>query len=85
MVSSTSCSSAPSACPNAFLSIAVVYEHVPWLSYYARLLPWAGKDLKTMRKMAFDRAALRYTQGSSAKDLFYYLVRPSPTVSDLLS
>lgn len=62
-------------------SIAVIYEHVPWISYYVKLLPWAGKDLKMMLKLAFDRAAQRYNQGSSAKDLFYYLVRPSPSMT----
>ena len=52
----------------------MLYEHAPWISYYVRMLPWAGRDLKLMRKMGFARAEQRYTQGSSAKDLFYYLV-----------
>ena len=55
----------------------MLYEHAPWISYYVRMLPWAGRDLKLMRKMGFARAEQRYTQGSSAKDLFYYLVRYS--------
>ena len=39
------------------------------------MLPWAAKDLRDMRKMAFDRAEQRYSEGSKTKDLFYYLVR----------
>ena len=44
------------------------------MSYYVKLLPWAGKEIKGMRKMGFARTEQRYQQGSATKDLFYYLV-----------
>nr|AAX81444.1 high nitrogen upregulated cytochrome P450 monooxygenase 2 [Phanerodontia chrysosporium] len=55
------------------LDVSAVYGEVPWVSYYASMLPNVGKDLKRMRKMAFDRAKQRYDSGSKARDLFYYL------------
>lgn len=55
-------------------SIAIIYEHVPWLSFYTRHLPNVGKDLIGFRNMGISRTAARYKQGSTTKDLFYYLV-----------
>ncbi|KAJ3525055.1 hypothetical protein NM688_g8461 [Phlebia brevispora] len=55
------------------LDVAVLYEHAPWISYYTAMFPWVGNDLKTMRKMGFARTEQRYQQGSTTRDLFYYL------------
>ena len=55
--------------------IAFMYEHVPWLSYYAKKLPGAGSDVKQMRAMAFGQTEKRYAAGTTSRDLFYYLVR----------
>ena len=55
--------------------IAFMYEHVPWLSYYAKKLPGAGSDVKQMRAMAFGQTEKRYATGTTSRDLFYYLVR----------
>ncbi|GJE89584.1 cytochrome P450 [Phanerochaete sordida] len=55
------------------MSVSAVYGEIPWISYYAAMSPRLGKDLKSMRQMAFSRAAQRYDSGSTAKDLFYYL------------
>ncbi|GJE99306.1 cytochrome P450 [Phanerochaete sordida] len=55
------------------LKVAFVYEHVPWLSYYAKKLPGAGSDVKQMRAMAFGQTEKRYAAGTTSRDLFYYL------------
>ncbi|KAI0345507.1 cytochrome P450 [Trametopsis cervina] len=55
------------------LRIAVMYEHVPWLSYYTKRVPNVGNDLVELHKVAFERTAKRYENGSSTKDLFYFL------------
>lgn len=51
------------------------FEHVPWLSYYVARVPALTRDLTHLRALAFKRTITRYQRGSSAKDLFYYLVR----------
>ena len=71
-----------SFCPS---SIAALYEHIPWISYYTKMLPWASKDVKQMRKMGFSRTEQRYNQGSTTRDLFYYLVGTSAVVSGVVS
>lgn len=55
-----------------------IYEHVPWLAYYARHLPFVAQDTKKFRKFCMERGTNRYRQGSKEKDLFYYLVCRSP-------
>ncbi|PSS01016.1 hypothetical protein PHLCEN_2v4082 [Hermanssonia centrifuga] len=55
------------------LDIGVIYEHIPWLSYYTKKIPGVGEDLKKMRTLGFARTDQRYKSGSTAKDLFYYL------------
>ncbi|KAI0688711.1 cytochrome P450 [Cytidiella melzeri] len=57
----------------AGMRIAVIYEHVPWLSFYTRHLPNIGKALVELRRMAYERTAKRYQNGSSTKDLFFFL------------
>ena len=50
---------------------------MPWLSYYTMKLPAIGQNLNHLRTMAINRTAERYKNGSSLKDIFYYLVSMS--------
>lgn len=51
----------------------LIYHHVPWLAHYAKRLP-ISEEVKKMRRFALGRAAIRYKNGATTKDLFYYLV-----------
>ncbi|KAJ3478916.1 hypothetical protein NLI96_g9421 [Meripilus lineatus] len=55
------------------LSLGIIFEHLPWLSRLVRGLPGVGEDTKRMRSMGIRRAEERMKQGSTVKDLFYYL------------
>ncbi|KAJ3555926.1 hypothetical protein NM688_g2310 [Phlebia brevispora] len=55
------------------MSIAVTYEHLPWLSYYTKNFPTLIRSLSRLRREAHERTMQRYNRGSRAKDLFYYL------------
>ncbi|GJE91627.1 cytochrome P450 [Phanerochaete sordida] len=55
------------------LVIGAFWGEVPWVSYYAKKLPWIATENKAMRVMAFSRTEQRYASGSASKDLFYYL------------
>ncbi|KAL4246829.1 Cytochrome P450 superfamily protein [Abortiporus biennis] len=51
-----------------------IYEHLPWLAYYAKKLPGKVNDsLLGLRKLGLGLAAGRQQRGSKTKDLFYYL------------
>lgn len=60
-------------------SVSIMFDTVPWLSYYLKRLPGIGKDLKRLHDMAFGRTRSRYRYGSSLKDVFYYLVSFDPS------
>ena len=62
--------------------MSALWGEVPWISYYAKKLPWVAQDNKAMRVMAFSRTEQRYASGSASKDLFYYLVRPPDPAAD---
>lgn len=57
-----------------YTSMAIVFEHMPWLAPFAKRVPGFGHNLKSLRAMALERTTQRYTNGSDCKDLFYYLV-----------
>ena len=56
-------------------STAVVFEHIPWLTHFAKRVPFFGNALKSLRASALEKTAQRYESGAptSHKDLFYYL------------
>ncbi|EKM52044.1 uncharacterized protein PHACADRAFT_102490 [Phanerochaete carnosa HHB-10118-sp] len=51
----------------------MLYHHIPWLAHFARRLPVSG-GVKKRRRWALERTTVRYKQGATTKDLFYYLV-----------
>lgn len=53
----------------------MLYDQMPWLSYYADKLPRVNDQVRRFREMALSRTSARYNGGSTNKDLFYYLVR----------
>ncbi|KAJ3539059.1 hypothetical protein NM688_g6420 [Phlebia brevispora] len=55
------------------LEVSIVFDTIPWLSYYVKWIPGTGKDLKRLHKMAFGRTRARFQSGSAVKDVFYYL------------
>nr|BAL05078.1 cytochrome P450 [Phanerodontia chrysosporium] len=57
----------------AGLHAGMVPEHVPWVAYYAKKIPSVVRKVSEMRGMGISRAKMRYQQGSTSKDLFYYL------------
>lgn len=50
-----------------------LFEHIPWLGYWMRHFPQLATATKQYRAMCFQRGMQRYQDGSSQKDLFYYL------------
>ncbi|KAH7927912.1 cytochrome P450 [Leucogyrophana mollusca] len=73
------------------LPTALVLTHVPWLGTYYAKLPGVGQSLKKFRSYCQERASLRRSQGSQAKDLFHYLIDESgvercpPTFAEVAS
>ncbi|KAI0337448.1 cytochrome P450 [Trametopsis cervina] len=55
------------------MRFAVMFEHVPWLSFYTRHIPALGAALKRLRSAAYERTVLRYQEGTATKDLFFFL------------
>ena len=58
----------------AVISSGVIFEHLSWVSYYAKHIPALVRNVLTLRRLGISRAQQRYQQGSTSKDLFYYLV-----------
>ena len=58
------------------ISLALLFEHVPWLPYIVEQMPGIGRMLDYMRSLGINRAKVRFENGSKTKDLFYYLVCP---------
>ena len=54
--------------------MTLVYDQVPWLSYYTKKFPSLAKEFNAFRAMSMRRTEERCKQGSITKDLFYYLV-----------
>ncbi|EKM51676.1 uncharacterized protein PHACADRAFT_212308 [Phanerochaete carnosa HHB-10118-sp] len=55
------------------IKASFVYEHMPWLSYYGKMLPGGVDAIKKMHAMAFSQTEKRYASGSTSRDLFYFL------------
>ena len=60
---------------NHIYSVQPVYEQIPWITYYLKMIP--GATDTQFREFCFDRGTKRYARGATVKDLFYYLVRAS--------
>lgn len=61
---------------NHIYSVQPVYEQIPWITYYLKMIP--GATDTQFREFCFDRGTKRYARGATVKDLFYYLVRTDP-------
>ncbi len=57
------------------LSFAAFFSHVPWLGFYAMLIPLVAGPLQAFLGRCREFAIKRMLQGSEKRDLFYYLVR----------
>ena len=55
---------------------ALVYEQMPWLMHYTQMMPSFGQqqNLNQLYAIAMNRTMERYKDGSSSKDILYYLV-----------
>lgn len=51
-----------------------IFEHLPWLAGYAYKIPVIGRATRTVRETGRRKAQHRTKNGSTVKDLFYYLV-----------
>ncbi|EKM51985.1 uncharacterized protein PHACADRAFT_212598 [Phanerochaete carnosa HHB-10118-sp] len=75
-------------CVRDGLRAGSIPEHVPWIAYYAKKVSSVVRKALELSYMGDSRAQQRYQQGSTSKDLFYYLsnedgsekVSPSPAV-----
>ena len=59
---------------DAILSFAAFFSHVPWLGFYAMLIPLVAGPLQAFLGRCREFAIKRMLQGSEKRDLFYYLV-----------
>ncbi|THG99327.1 hypothetical protein EW026_g3001 [Hermanssonia centrifuga] len=55
------------------LDSCIIYDHLPWLPHFVKLLPGGAGDIRKMRGTFLKRTASRFNAGSKTKDLFYYL------------
>ncbi|KZT11556.1 cytochrome P450 [Laetiporus sulphureus 93-53] len=49
-------------------------EQIPWTTKIVMYLPFIGKQMKTLGKLAYKQVARRREEGSPHKDLFYHLM-----------
>ncbi|PIL32204.1 cytochrome P450 [Ganoderma sinense ZZ0214-1] len=69
---------------------AAFFSHVPWLGFYAMLIPLVAGPLQAFLGRCREFAIKRMLQGSEKRDLFYYLNhedqpnRPSPPIHQLV-
>ncbi|KAI1783878.1 high nitrogen upregulated cytochrome P450 monooxygenase 2 [Ganoderma leucocontextum] len=69
---------------------AAFFSHVPWLGFYAMLVPFVAGPLQTFLARCKEFAIKRMVQGSEKRDLFYYLNhedqpnRSSPPIHQLV-
>ncbi|KAI0347604.1 cytochrome P450 [Trametopsis cervina] len=55
------------------VAMAGIISHIPWTLPVLNLIPGGGKEIKGLQAMCGGFARTRVAQGSSSKDIFYYL------------